>query len=162
VSGPSYRAELKRARSGGNRRPDPTEIPEIPVIADESTGLLNGSGNARHNYQTGFFSYENRTVRWLFLALKPVFKLLKSSPVHLLLVALPFCLLATLLHWPPIVQFILSFVSIISLSSLNMFVLDDLSMCLGQTVGGLANATFGNTIEIAVRRPRISKDQTAY
>jgi Ca2+:H+ antiporter len=159
VSNPSYRAELKRARSGGYHRSDPIEN---PVIADESTGLLSGSGTARHSYQTGFFSYENRPVRWLFLALKPVFKLLKSSPVHLLLVVLPFCLFATLLRWPPIVQFVLSFVSIISLSSLNLFVLDDLSMRLGQTVGGLANAAFGNTIEIAVRRPRIPKDQTVY
>jgi Ca2+:H+ antiporter len=77
---------------------------------------------------------------------------LENNTLHLLLVLLPFALIAAPLNWPPVVQFILSFLSIIPLSSLIDYTTEDLSLKLGQTLGELTSAAFENAVEIAVSK----------
>jgi len=79
-------------------------------------------------------------------------KVLGTSSLHLLLPLLPFALLARLLGWPPIVQFVLGFLSIIPLCSIIELAMEEMSMKIGQTLGGLLSATFGNTVEIVVSK----------
>jgi Ca2+:H+ antiporter len=54
------------------------------------------------------------------------------------------------MEWSPVAQFTLNFVAIIPLASLLAFATEELAVPLGQTLGGLLNATFGNAVELIV------------
>ena len=54
------------------------------------------------------------------------------------------------MSWNPTAVFVLNFLAIIPLASLLSFATEELSAKLGQTIGGLMNATFGNAVELIV------------
>lgn len=76
---------------------------------------------------------------------------LASNYVNVLLVFVPIGIIAGALHWNPTAVFILNFIAIIPLASLLSFATEEISAKLGQTLGGLMNATFGNAVELIVR-----------
>lgn len=80
-------------------------------------------------------------LTWLTLA---------SNYVNVLLVFVPLGIIAGALHWNPTVVFILNFLAIMPLASLLSFATEELSVKLGETIGGLMNATFGNAVELIV------------
>jgi calcium/proton exchanger cax len=53
--------------------------------------------------------------------------------------------------WNPTATFVLNFLAIIPLASLLSFATEELAATLGETLGGLLNATFGNAVELIVR-----------
>lgn len=75
---------------------------------------------------------------------------LKSSPVNYLLVFVPLGILAEYLKWSANAVFWLNFFAIVPLASLLAFATEELSENVGQTIGGLLNATFGNAVELIV------------
>jgi len=75
---------------------------------------------------------------------------LKSSPVNYLLVFVPLGILAEYLKWSANAIFWLNFFAIVPLASLLAFATEELSENVGQTIGGLLNATFGNAVELIV------------
>lgn len=48
-------------------------------------------------------------------------------------------------------MFSLNFLAIIPLAGILSFVTEELAVHLGETLGGLLNATFGNAVELIVR-----------
>lgn len=70
--------------------------------------------------------------------------------MNVFLVFVPLGIIAGALGWNPTVVFILNFFAIIPLASLLSFATEQLSAKLGQTLGGLLNATFGNAVELIV------------
>ena len=79
------------------------------------------------------------------------YQTLASNYVNVLLVFVPLGIIAGALGWDPIAVFVLNFLAIIPLASLLSFATEELSVKLGQTLGGLLNATFGNAVELIVR-----------
>jgi Ca2+:H+ antiporter len=75
---------------------------------------------------------------------------LTSSYVNVLLVFVPLGIVAGEVGWSPTAVFILNFIAIIPLAALLSFATEELSAKLGQTLGGLCNATFGNAVELIV------------
>lgn len=75
---------------------------------------------------------------------------LYSSYVNVLLVFVPLGILAYHLKWPPLAVFSLNFLAIIPLAALLSFATEEISVHVGETVGGLLNATFGNAVELIV------------
>lgn len=75
---------------------------------------------------------------------------LRSSPVNVLLVAVPLGLLSGYLDWGSAATFTLNFFAIVPLASLLAFATEELSEHTGETIGGLLNATFGNAVELIV------------
>ncbi|KFA61516.1 hypothetical protein S40285_04549 [Stachybotrys chlorohalonatus IBT 40285] len=75
---------------------------------------------------------------------------LLSSYVNFLLIAVPIGLLAGILNWSPTAVFTLNFLAIIPLAAVLSFATEEISMKLGETMGGLLNATFGNAVELIV------------
>ncbi len=71
---------------------------------------------------------------------------------------MPLGIIAGALGWDPIAVFVLNFLAIIPLASLLSFATEELSVKLGQTLGGLLNATFGNAVELIVRHVDILAD----
>jgi len=59
----------------------------------------------------------------------------------------------------PMAVFIVNFFAIIPLASLLSFATEQLSVKLGQTIGGLMNATFGNAVELIVSIVALTKGE---
>ncbi|KAH8649705.1 hypothetical protein BGZ60DRAFT_389427 [Tricladium varicosporioides] len=91
-----------------------------------------------------------RILFWPIIILDAVWQVLRTTYINILLIFLPFSLISIGLSWPPMVQFFLSFLAIIPLSSLIEFATEEISMRLGSTLGGLLNACLGNVVEIIV------------
>ncbi|KAI0438397.1 calcium/proton exchanger [Xylaria telfairii] len=75
---------------------------------------------------------------------------LLSSPVNILLFAVPFGIIAGNTHWDPIAVFAINFFAIIPLAAVLSFATEQISAELGEALGGLLNATFGNAVELIV------------
>jgi len=75
---------------------------------------------------------------------------LLSNYVNILLVFVPLGIVAGATHWNPTAVFILNFLAIVPLAAMLSFATEEISMRLGQTMGGLLNATFGNAVELIV------------
>lgn len=73
-----------------------------------------------------------------------------SSCVNILLVFVPLGFVAYYLSWPPIAIFTLNFFAIVPLAALLSYATEEISEHVGETVGGLLNATFGNAVELIV------------
>ena len=90
-------------------------------------------------------------VKWpAYFGLK-TFQTLTSNYVNVLLIFVPLGIISGAVGWSPTATFILNFLAIIPLASLLSFATEELSFKLGQTLGGLLNATFGNAVELIVR-----------
>lgn len=70
--------------------------------------------------------------------------------VNLLLVFVPLGIVAGALKWDSSAIFALNFIAIIPLASLLSFATEELAATMGQALGGLMNATFGNAVELIV------------
>lgn len=73
-----------------------------------------------------------------------------SGYVNVLLVFVPLGILAGVLEWGAAAVFTLNFFAIIPLASILSFATEEISVKLGETLGGLLNATFGNAVELIV------------
>lgn len=67
-----------------------------------------------------------------------------------MLIAVPLCFISNALKWGSTADFVLSFIAIVPLASLLGEATEQSSLKLGQTLGGLLNATFGNAVELIV------------
>jgi len=82
-----------------------------------------------------------------------------SNYVNVLLVFVPLGIIGGILHWNPSVVFVLNFLAIVPLAALLSFATEELSAKLGQTIGGLLNATFGNAVELIVSIVALTQGQ---
>lgn len=71
--------------------------------------------------------------------------------MNVLLVFVPFAIGAGAFGVNPATVFLLNFLAMIPLASILSFATEELSAKLGNTLGGLANASFGNAVEMIVR-----------
>ncbi|KAI9890344.1 MAG: hypothetical protein M1814_004254 [Vezdaea aestivalis] len=114
--------------------------------ADERTGLL-----GRLNPSNRDFQHDDRIwVRKPAHAAWLVYKTLTNSYINVFLVFVPLGIIAGAVGWSPTAIFVLNFCAIIPLAALLSFATEELSAKLGQTIGGLMNATFGNAVELIV------------
>ena len=122
---------------------------------DERTGLLENAQNhvqriGRTNSGTPYYKHSNPVIRYPSTVLHTVWQVLLTNYVNVLLVFVPLGIVAGLAEWSPVLQFVLNFIAIIPLASLLAFATEELAIPLGQTLGGLLNATFGNAVELIV------------
>ncbi|KAG2185032.1 hypothetical protein INT43_000945 [Umbelopsis isabellina] len=76
--------------------------------------------------------------------------IIKSSWLNVLVVFIPIGIASHFTNWPATVPFIINFIAIIPLAKLLGFATEDLSLRVGEVLGGLLNATFGNAVELIV------------
>lgn len=93
---------------------------------------------------------QNKLVKWSAEAFHVTKVTLLSNYVNILLVFVPVGIAAGLAGWDPTTVFILNFFAIVPLAAVLSFATEEISMKLGQTMGGLLNATFGNAVELIV------------
>lgn len=70
--------------------------------------------------------------------------------VNFLLVTVPIGIVAGVMGWNPTAVFVINFFAIIPLAAVLSFATEEISLKLGETMGGLLNATFGNAVELIV------------
>jgi Ca2+:H+ antiporter len=98
-------------------------------------------------------------TRWPKETLHLTWLVLESNYVNVLLVFVPLGIIAAKVGWSPTTVFILNFLAIIPLAGLLSFATEELSAKLGQTLGGLMNATFGNAVELIVSIAALAKNE---
>jgi Ca2+:H+ antiporter len=153
---PEFRNALKRTTSQGNSRSRHNSTGRMPT--NEETPLLNGNVDRRHSVFASLFAKdftpgedsEALFVRWPARGFTITKITLLSNYVNVLLVFMPLGIIAGAMHWSPIAVFILNFFAIIPLAAVLSFATEEISMNLGETMGGLLNATFGNAVELIV------------
>lgn len=118
-----------------------------PLISNAANSLGNlGSGNGGKSLAEDdrwYVRMPSNFVRltWLTLA---------SNYVNILLVFVPAGIVLGALDANPTAIFVVNFLAIVPLAALLSFATEELSVKLGQTIGGLMNATFGNAVELIV------------
>ncbi|GME66859.1 unnamed protein product [[Candida] boidinii] len=110
-------------------------------MPSETTALIGDNNSSSENEQQQSFIAHYAEVSKLTLY---------SSPVNVLLIFVPIGLLAERLGFSPTVVFLTNFFAIIPLASILAYATEELAEHVGQTVGGLLNATFGNAVEVIV------------
>jgi Ca2+:H+ antiporter len=83
-------------------------------------------------------------------SMKKLASLVRENPIGVLLVALPFAILAEILHWSPIAIFIISAIAIIPLAGYIGAATEVLAFHTNPRIGGLLNATLGNAAELII------------
>lgn len=83
-------------------------------------------------------------------SLKRLTSLIQANPISVLLVAIPFAILAVLLHWSPVVVFVISAIAIIPLAGYIGIATEVLAYHTNPRLGGLLNATLGNAAELII------------
>ncbi|KAI9888276.1 MAG: hypothetical protein M1814_000779 [Vezdaea aestivalis] len=73
-----------------------------------------------------------------------------SSWVNLMLVFIPVAFVVHFTHASATLIFVMSFLAIIPLAALLSFATEEVALYVGETLGGLLNATFGNAVELIV------------
>jgi Ca2+:H+ antiporter len=115
----------------------PNEV--MPPTNGETTPLIGRPSQHENSWlkYPKHFAY----ISWLVLT---------SNYVNVLLVFVPLGIISGAMGWNPTAVFCLNFFAIIPLASLLSFATEELSAKLGETIGGLMNASFGNAVELIV------------
>ncbi|GJJ72892.1 Ca2+:H+ antiporter [Entomortierella parvispora] len=71
-----------------------------------------------------------------------------STWLNVLLVFVPLGIVADQVGWSPIIVFIFNFIAIVPLAKLLGFATEEISLRLGENLGALLNASFGNAVEL--------------
>jgi Ca2+:H+ antiporter len=122
-------------------------------IPEETTPLLNNGTAPPEHHEIHFWGEEDDRA-WVAVPKKIAhitWMTLASNYTNVLLVFVPLGIIAGALGWNPTAVFVLNFLAIVPLAALLSFATEELSAKLGQTIGGLMNATFGNAVELIVR-----------
>lgn len=128
--------------------------------ASERTSLLNPgrslSGLSGHDHEDhlGHHHHPNDKrawTQWPLHVVRLTWLTLVRDYVNVLLVFVPLGILAGALQWNSTAIFVLNFFAIVPLASLLSFATEELAGTMGQALGGLMNATFGNAVELIVR-----------
>ncbi|EXM08974.1 Ca2+:H+ antiporter [Fusarium odoratissimum NRRL 54006] len=167
VSLPSFNLQIRRSMSAKPHN----------HTADENSPLLNGGASSALNDTLGHrngnghisLSRDSSTMTFLFdskhtpgidnsnIAVRSlayswhIAKVtLLSNYVNFLLVMVPLGIVAGKMGWGSTAVFTINFFAIIPLAAVLSFATEEFSMKLGETLGGLLNATFGNAVELIV------------
>ncbi|KAI9368535.1 Sodium/calcium exchanger protein-domain-containing protein [Aspergillus egyptiacus] len=112
---------------------------------DESEALI---GDSRRN--SAQQKRERHWSNWPSQAVRLTWATLSRDYVNVLLVFVPLGIIAGALKWDSTAVFALNFLAIVPLASLLSFATEELAATMGQALGGLMNATFGNAVELIV------------
>lgn len=121
-----------------------------PLVQGESNTSGNSGGLFKNSNGKPLYEDDRAWVRWPMNFFHLTWETLASSYVNVLLVFVPVGIVLGALDMNPTAVFVVNFLAIVPLAALLSFATEELSVKLGQTIGGLMNATFGNAVELIV------------
>ncbi|PLB41908.1 calcium/proton exchanger [Aspergillus candidus] len=116
----------------------------------ERESLINETSRLNASLERERFKRDSRWAHFPANVIRLTWTTLVRDYVNVLLVFVPLGIIAGGLHWDSTVVFTLNFIAIIPLASLLSFATEELAAVMGQAMGGLMNATFGNAVELIV------------
>ncbi|KAI9765894.1 MAG: hypothetical protein M1840_007035 [Geoglossum simile] len=124
-----------------------TEVGSLP-ITDENRPSRRGRFPISRGNTTGLEAEYTPTTASAkqsqeFTFLGQIRATLFSSWINILLIFVPAGVIVHFLHVSPVVVFVVNFIAIIPLAAMLSFATEELSLRVGETLGGLLNATFG-------------------
>lgn len=149
--------------TGEDGRPNGRTADEnTPLVTRGASSLGNMGSMLTTNGSGQKLSEDERAwVRWPANFLRLTWLTLASNYVNVLLVCVPAGIVLGALDVNPTAIFVVNFLAIVPLAALLSFATEELSAKLGQTVGGLMNATFGNAVELIVSWAYVRLQRTA-
>lgn len=126
----------------------------MPQQPNGERAPLLGNGSATQDTGTWHTEDPRSFVKYPARLARTTWQVLASNYVNVLLVFVPAGIIAGALGLNPTTVFILNFFAIVPLASLLSFATEELAAKLGETIGGLMNASFGNAVELIVRIAR--------
>ncbi|KAK6460531.1 Ca2+/H+ antiporter [Scheffersomyces coipomensis] len=117
----------------------------------DQTPLLSSNSNGHTSTQ------KLSSLRRHFL--KTLITIFYSSPVNYLLIFVPIGIIAGIYEWNSNAVFWINFLAIVPLASILAFATEELAEHVGETLGGLLNATFGNAVELIVSIIALKENQ---
>lgn len=122
------------------------------LLHHEGTSLLHPEtwDPSRQNFLNRYRRDARSWVRIPSEAVHLAYATIVSNYVNVLLIFVPLGIISPLVGWSPSATFVLNFLAIIPLASLLSFATEELAATMGETMGGLLNATFGNAVELIV------------
>jgi len=146
------------APNGGTQNDERAPLLGSSRLGNMASHLPSTSGNPKN-----FSEDERAWVRWPSNFVRITWLTLASNYVNALLVFVPAGIILGALQEtysiPPSAVFIVNFLAIVPLAALLSFATEELSVKLGQTIGGLMNATFGNAVELIVSIVALTKGE---
>ncbi|KAI1848806.1 hypothetical protein JX266_005234 [Neoarthrinium moseri] len=154
--GPSFHERVRRTFSVGasKNHQNGGAHEATPLLAGDSLG-----GRHEHSETYDFFLNSHYTPGadsskpWVRIP-ATVWHIAKatllSNYVNVLLVFVPIGIIAGIAEWDPVTVFVINFLAIIPLAAVLSFATEEISVKLGESLGGLLNATFGNAVELIV------------
>ncbi|KAJ5084712.1 hypothetical protein NUU61_009291 [Penicillium alfredii] len=139
-----------RKMSSGNGTLQPSERTTLLGGTAQSLSGLTPHDQREHLHHHHHPKDDRIWVRWPLQVVHLTWLTLVRDYVNLLLVFVPLGIIAGLLHWNATAVFTFNFFAIIPLASLLSFATEELAATMGQALGGLMNATFGNAVELIV------------
>ena len=118
---------------------------------ENGNGNGSGNGNGNGNSNGNAVKPSGHWSRWPARVVHLVRITLTHDYVNVLLIFVPLGIVAGFLKWDASAIFALNFLAIVPLASLLSFATEELAATMGQALGGLLNATFGNAVELIVR-----------
>lgn len=82
-----------------------------------------------------------------------------GSYINILLLVVPVGFAVNYSHQQGVVIFVVNFIAIIPLAALLSYATEELALHVGETLGGLLNASFGNAVELIVGIQSLFKDE---
>lgn len=162
----NIRSHIRRHSTGIAYRPSFTMPGQNngTIDANEETSLLgnDGSSNRRQSMWNRLMWTRSDNRAWVRLpsqAFHLTYATLVSNYINLLLVFVPLGIAAGIGGWSPTATFVLNFIAIMPLASLLSFATEELAATMGETLGGLLNATFGNAVELIVSIVALQKNE---
>ncbi|KAH7124776.1 Sodium/calcium exchanger protein-domain-containing protein [Dactylonectria macrodidyma] len=174
IAYPAFRKQVRRTWSGRNSGRRVNHIysddeAANPGLNHEGSPLLRVPpvNEDRHGFRRRLFDgtstpgkdSPNRLIKWPANAFHVTEATLMSNYVNILLPFVPLGIIAGVLGWSPAAVFSLNFIAIIPLAAVLSFATEEISIPLGETLGGLLNATFGNAVELIVSIVALKKNQ---
>ncbi|GAA6013231.1 hypothetical protein JCM8202_003076 [Rhodotorula sphaerocarpa] len=112
--------------------------------APDRNGTKPNAASSERNPDSGHQSHGSPTF------VQSMRNLILSGWINVLLIAVPLSFASHFAKWGSTADFIISFIAIVPLASLLGDATEQCALKVGQTVGGLLNATFGNAVELIV------------
>ncbi|KAG0298025.1 hypothetical protein BGZ96_003293 [Linnemannia gamsii] len=132
-----------RPRSVNEHNEPLTNTPDHRVTI-RSVRSLCGAKHTQTGISLGPDHHEHEPLSF-FECLKVI---LFATKINILLLFIPLGIIASKLHWAPVTVFVLNFIAIIPLAKLLGYATEEIAMRLGDNLGALLNASFGNAVEL--------------
>ncbi|TKA34192.1 hypothetical protein B0A50_00172 [Salinomyces thailandicus] len=156
-------ARVDSDMSQGNGQPGGDSADERTPLVTNTASSLGNMGSLQHITANDggkpLYKDERRWVRWPMNFLHLTWQTLSSNYVNILLVFVPAGIILGAMDLNPTAVFVVNFLAIVPLAALLSFATEELSAKLGQTIGGLMNATFGNAVELIVSIVALTKGE---